>query len=455
MTILAGSGDRPQQGTQGSWSRLHISEQLTKSLSSETVRKIDLLLFGVLFTFVVFYELQNLWPFISDFKLREVLYLYLITRVLTAYRIKVNLGIGLLFLFFLYAGFVAVHTWLAYGSEFAIKGLLRWVNAALIAPIALIIIRNMEEARKFLCLWIVLVVLGAMAGPYQFLGGELDWLVRGYASFRGSVVRFKTILGEPNVGGMVGALVLAFAVIAIRSILAKSILVICSLTMIVFSVSKAALGASMVVVLLAAWNGYLSFKRTAFIVGPSVILGAMIVVLIPEVGKGGVHMIDSSVKAFLGKGEKGAVEDLYSRTITMTSEGIALALEEGDLPVLTLLGGGSFAIAGSAALELGAQRVVLPHNSFAEIFLVGGVVYLVIFLSLIMAVYDRLRKHRNNNLIDAVRVMVICSVGLALIYPVIYAPALGSLFWLAVGVSLSGCLNKNAPRRRAPVTVRV
>jgi len=443
MTTPLSDGGRPHGSEETLNSRLPTPGRITKPLRDVTGRQIDLILFGVLFIFVVFYELQNLWGFISVLRVREVLYMYLTLRILTAYRVEFNLGVILLFLFFLYGSFVALHTWLGYGSEIAIKGFLRWINAALIAPIALVLIQDMAEARNFFYLWVTLVIFGAMAAPYQFFGGELDWLVRGYSSFRGGLIRFKTLLGEPNVAGMAGALVLGFALIAVRSTFVQAILVTLSFVMIIFSVSKAALGGVMIVVLFSFWHRYVSLRKTSVILAATVILGGILFFIAPDFVRGMKQMSDVSVRTFFGKTGKNAAEDIYDRVVIMTAQGIELAHRESDLPVLTVLGGGSFAIAGSAAVQVGSESAILPHNSFAEIYLVGGLVYLAIFVSLILRVYDNLRKCKANRVLNSARIMFICTIVFAFTYPIIYAPALGAVFWLIVGLSLGGCVKSS------------
>jgi len=441
MTISTGSGGRSPEGQQTPPSEARILPRITKRLGEVTSREVDLILFAVLLFFVVFYELQNVWGFVSAFKVREVLYLYLMVRVLTAYRVQVNLGVILLFLFFLYASFVALHTWLGYGSEFAIRGFLRWVNTALLAPIALVLFRDMEAARKVLYFWVALVALGAMAGPYQCLGGQLDWLVRGYVSLRGGVIRFKTLLGEPNVGGMAGVMMLGIGLMGIRSAIAASVVVAFALLMMVFSVSKAALAGSIIVAALSLWHSDVSIKKTVQILAIGASLIGVVIVMIPDLGRCLFTRLDVSVRSFFGAAEGNAVDDVYDRVVRMTMEGIDVLQRESKSPVLALLLGGSFAIAGSAAVEVGRRQAILPHNSFSEVFLVGGALYLLIFVGLLAVAYVRLSKYHRSDIGKAARCAFICSVLFAMTYPVIYAPALGALFWLIVGVSLGDAMN--------------
>ena len=59
--------------------------------------------------------------------------------------------------------------------------------------------------------------LGAISGVYQFMGGDLSALTGGYVTSRGEAMRFMTLLGEPNVGGMASSIILLAAVYIVRN----------------------------------------------------------------------------------------------------------------------------------------------------------------------------------------------------------------------------------------------
>jgi hypothetical protein len=100
--------------------------------------------------------------------------------------------------------------------------------------------------------------------------------------------------------------------------------------------------------------------------------------------------------------------------------------------------GASFAKVGSAAQEIQGpgSNVFLPHNSYLELLLTGSVFMLSAVLLLMTRAYRTLWRARLQEEGRVDRCVLVCFVVLTCwmpIYPVIYGPVTGCLFWIIAG----------------------
>jgi hypothetical protein len=407
----------------------------------------EILLFFALLIFVLLYQLQLVAHWIADFKIRELLYTYLYLHLLLFYRprftTRVTPLLSLLLFFFGYSLFIAIHTYLVYGQTLAIQGFLRFVNVALLAPIAAILFRNMRQVKIFLIAWSIVVTIGAFTALYQFLGGDLSWLVQEFLATRGGLIRFNTILGEANVGGMAACILWIVAMVLIANWPLRIIFCISSIVLLILSVSKAALGGFILSsTLLLIDRPKPLLLKTAL--ERMVIVGMMLLIFVSLLLKYestlqerlGLYAV-TALKSFSSSNEDsyGVVADLSDRLMGRTMQGIELAKHESDIYLLNVLSGSSFGIAGSVAEEMRGMNAILPHNSLAEIYFVGGLFQLGIFLTIIFMTCRVLTRRRKFDKIhQTLFIGYLMSIALLPTYPIIYEPIMGTFFWLTVGV---------------------
>ncbi|MEQ9483399.1 hypothetical protein [Coleofasciculus sp. F4-SAH-05] len=423
-----------------------------------SLRRLDLCIFFILFALILFYQLQLASPLmLFIFKARYALYAYLYLRIAIFYRLRLTQKQLLLFTFLLYAVFVTSHTYFLYGSQVALAGFTRFVNVALIAPIASILFKRINESKIFVYFWLLVVWLGSLTLVYQLLGGELSWLVRDYIAIRGSLIRFKSLLGEPNIGGMASSIIYAFAILAIRSFAVQIALLVVALIFLVFSLSKAAMAgwiiATVIILLLKLTKKKYTLKLKKNIINKYTIILIFFLLLFvfsvtypSAVQEYFVKYGQTALIAFTG-GDTGegtaysVLEDLSMRMIGITQQGISLAMEKSSFYPLNFLVGSSFGLAGSAALEL-KEDALLPHNTFSEIYFVGGFFMLLLFLLILTKTLFALWLRRTvNHYYQALFVTFFVIVAFMPSYPIIYEPILGSLFWLIVGLVANSCLS--------------
>jgi hypothetical protein len=442
-------------------------------------RVVDVLLLLFLFTLTLLYQLQPNSGWLSELRIREVLYAYLYVRLFVAYkahRTAVSGGlITWIFAFLVCSALIAGHTYLLYGAEVAALSFLRFVNAALMAPLVGVIVFNWTQIRFFCAVWIGVALLGAITALYQFFGGELDWLVRDYVAFRGGLARFKTLLGEPNVGGMAAAVTCVFAVLTIESRFLKVFALLLSFILLILSISKAGLAILMLgAALVAVFNrrlftGTRIFRLLALflalilvanllIAGSSVVFGERIgnVTRAPfmpeseEVNSYGKVILDViSGRDFEDRGISASV---YDRLIRRTVEGIEIAKSESAFYPLNVVVGSSYGIVGSVAVQLrGPEGAILPHNNLSEIYLAGGLISLAVLLKMLWLSFRSLWSMRHaDGLRQALLTVYLMLVALLFIYPITYQPVMGALLWLIVGVTANRELNHEGRRVDVP-----
>ncbi len=423
---------------------INLEEKGDLSLS----RVIDIWLFGILLALILLYQVQLLTSWMPRvFRLREILYAYLYLRMLMFYRPRLNYNFLFLYAFLAHSAFVGLHTYYVYGIDMSIQGFMRFINVALLAPLAATFFTNIKQVKLFFSLWLGVFLLGSGTAIYQFLGGELSWLVQDYVVVRGGLVRFKTLLGEPNVGGMACVIAYIYTVMNVRSWFWKIVVISASLTLLVLSLSKAALGGFVLATLiLIIYKREFFTKKTlkkALIVGIIVlVLGLSLMGISPGLRQGFVGYSTAMFGNFFSIGSEANAGnnvflDLSDRVLGRTISGIELTKMRSDIFLQHLLVGNSYGMTGSAARELlEPSNVFMPHNSYLEIFLVGGLFMFVFFLCILYTTFTKLYFVSFEN--KYYQALIACLFILAvymLSYSNIYEPITGTFFWVTVGIT--------------------
>jgi hypothetical protein len=410
-------------------------------------KRIDVFLFGFLILCLMLYQIQHLVPHFAKLHVREVLYLYLYFRVLFFYRI--NLTLPLLVMLMLLAGacLVAIHTYYLAGIVVAVPAFSRFVHLALVAPLAAVLLEKDQDILMMLYLWVVVVIFGIMTIIYQMLGGEMAWLVQKYIAIRGDLLRHKSLLGEPNVGGMSAALLYILASMIVRRVAIRYLLLFASSFLVVVSISKAAFIGFIFANLVILASDY-KIARKVGSVFPSrriifqtlAVLGWFLLMALHPLL---YRYLEVNFNSFIGKqlAVPGAIEDFSDRFIFFRFGGGV-----GFRDYLELLFGQSFTRAGSVALDLKIPNAVGPHNMYLEVFLVGGLILLAAFIAVQYLTIKNLILNKNSNFKFNTILLpnfVLISIFMT-VYPNFYEPITGTLFWLIVGVTCSSLSNVTA-----------
>jgi hypothetical protein len=406
----------------------------------------DFIVFVSLFALTLLFELQLLIPQLSTFHVRHVLIIYVFCRLFVTAGSWKNVASGPMPLFLVLCGAIGIETAARFGPDLAIAGLLRFVNVAVLALFAARFVTTTARLRFLLMLWLIAILGGAATALYQLGGGEMPWLVGNYYSDRADLIRYKTILGDPNVGGMSAAITLTGALVLAWPFWVRLVIIALSLTLVVLSLSKAAVILALLGLLLSILLEKERLLRR-FASGPArpVIVAAVIL---------GVIAIASQVPAFRAyetmtvealahviddRDDQSAVNALKDRALFRVDHGVALLSAMPPSAILNFLFGGSYGIAGSVAVDArGEPAAFLPHNGYLELFLVGGLTLLGAFIHLVARAGRALYALRRSDLPEVRFLIVALPMLLSVMvgYPIMYEPILGSIFWLIIGVAL-------------------
>jgi len=414
------------------------------------LKNFDVFVFGILFVFVLVPRLQYISSWIVEYKIRELLYIILYFRIFTFYKIHLSKNLIAVFVFLFYSLFIGFHTFFLYGSNLAYYGFIRFVNVALLAPLAATILQDLKQVRYFISIWLSVVVIIAFSALYQFFGGDLTFLqLPYYVASRGALLRYRTIFGEPNIGGMASIILYIYGIIYISVWPVKIVLLLASIILLFLSLSKAAVGGyTLATFLLIFCNSKFLFnikKRPQLLtILRYVVMIIIVFIIVINLGIDFNKYISTSFLTFYGIVEnQGVYKDLIYRLITLPYNGVKLALRESSFYVLNFFVGSSFGIAGSAARTIkGDINTILPHNSFIEIYLTGGMIMILIFITILSLTYKQLKLKSKNIFYQPVLLSFIIIVILMFTYPIIYEPVMGSFFWMIVGISCNYRLNR-------------
>jgi len=326
------------------------------------------------------------------------------------------------------------HTYHLSDEVLAIHATSRFGNVMMLAPIASVLFLHSWQLEKVFQIFLAVFVLAMATLLYQYWGGDLNRLVQGYIAIRGDLVRYMTVVGEPNVGGMLASLVLVLGVTLSKRRLIALLWGSLAVAFVFLSLSKAAiLGVG--VGILAGALLYSPNERSEYFlrIAASGITGLTLMWII-----GAEDYIRVGMNSVLGaiRGEPSVVEDFQYRQGSIDWNVI---FSSPYIPSwANYLFGASFYNVGSAAQEIRGPGagVVLPHNSYLELFFTGGLLLLGLVLFLMLRASYTLFSTRGSESWQTDRCALICLTMLSvwmLVYPVIYEPVTGCLLWVIIG----------------------
>lgn len=428
------------------------------------VSRFEFLLFQILFLLVALYKLQLLFPVLSKLHLREILYVYLYARLFISHRPPLTKILFLLSLMLGLSALVGVLTFVGYGPEMAAKGFMRFVNAMLLGPLAVVYVRDERDVKRMVNLWVFVVMLGAATAVYQFMGGDLPIFDDSYYAGKehneaiGMYVRFQTLLGESNVGGMAAPIVLLSLIYLVESKLWIAVAYIAAVILLVLSMSKAGIAGVMFVLFLVAAahlkrrccvSDFIWRKALVLLVTTVVALVAIFAVVPDAADMTRLYSEGTAARMTGSKefesGTMSLGEDLAYRLYGIQADGLRLVMRQSDLYPINVLIGSTYGVVGSAAMEVrGDADTFHPHNSIAEVYFAGGLAMLFTFLALLFVVARKLyRLSLDDRTFTCLFIAFLLMLAILPTYPVIYEPIMGSLFWVTIGISGNAVFGAN------------
>lgn len=388
------------------------------------------------------YQLQYPFPSFKTYHFREIIYAYLYIRVALRYSIPPAWLFRLVVCFLVLSVFIAIHTWYVAGSSIAVAGFTRFVHVALLAPLVALMITRESQLRSLVYTWMTVVLLGALTIFYQLLGFDLKWLLGEYLAMRGGLLRYKSLIGEPNVGGLAGVIFFVLSCGYLRNDAVRLACIGVAVFLVTFSLSKSALilfgGSVLILILTAVWKWFkfsdYIFVRKVFVSQCGVFAWLAVICAFPV----GCKYLSTQIGAIFGTDEESpsAKVDLMTRMqvdnwSTFGSGGFDLS------GWMHFIFGRSYALAGSAAVDLGFPKAFLPHNMYLELFCVGGMLLLGVFCSMaFVTIFILGRRLLFHDDLSGALLIPFCIVVLYMLgYPNIYETTSGIVLWLAIAVA--------------------
>lgn len=415
----------------------------------------DAVVLGVLFCFVLVPRLQDVFVWIDQFKIREVLYLIMYVKLGLFTNIRyIRKEEKAILVFLMLTAWIGLNTWLRYGSEMALVGYVRFMNCALLAPLVARANLNERHLRGILSLWVIMLVGSAGTLLYQLNGGSMEWLSKGMRANRGGLDRYVSLMGF-NVDAICAGAALPFLFLGQRNVLLRIGATPFLIALVVLSLSRSGVCGLALSVLLAL---VLSTKYRNVRRGLSNAVKVMIVVA----GMVGLVMLAdlprlrdavdvrrlSSFKEYvmlaptlisgtggrIGRSDRGdgVVGDLLYRH-DKTVAALERTKDEPFWSPLDVIFGSSFGVAGSAARDI--RNIGLgPEGSWSTMFMFGGLALVASFVWLWGQTLWWLWGYNLDSGLGQSCAIGFLVVSVFLItYAVVYDPGTAAYLWLLVG----------------------
>jgi len=358
--------------------------------------------------------------------------------------IRLDRHVSIAHTFFIYSLFVIAWSALYMGSLEFLPGIPRLLLMQVIFLILLVGIKNESQIEELLKLILFVYVIGASSILYQIVVGDgISWFAPQF--IRAGMDRYASILGSLTIYGSVAgyALLLFYSGYTFSNkLLIKFIFLLILLGGVVFSLSKSGIVTallSLIIFIIFSFSNVLRMINIKTILYFTVVMAVLILLLlkvpiiqdyyntivVQSFGNVGILANPSNV---IIDSEAVTMEHVYKR-LTHWSSGM---LEEyGDIVYATGVG----LQGGAGVMGMHPKEGVYgsAHNSLGDLFFMGGVPYLLIFLALYAFVQLTLFKNRKNHIANVFFMLnLLFFANLMAVSGSIFNPAISINFWLSI-----------------------
>ncbi len=337
------------------------------------------------------------------------------------------------FIFIFYTTYVLFWSYL-YGPEISIINSAGRLFFSTLIPLIFIFVK-LDDKRLllFFRVYTLIYVLGAFSYFYQFIYGPINWFVDEPME-RGTLFRFSTILGSGNIYGIGVGVALLLVGYAYSSRFVKLFFYVTLLSGAFMSLQKAAV---INIVLWALFILYQSKFKEIWIY----ILG--IFILISATYSLGLVYYEHFLSQYLQEFVFNSIGlNLYSnpdlvRSTILDKEnmierfvGINLAEIFGmhNPIIITFMGIGLMGAGGG----MGLPEFPQAHSTYWDIFFMGGLGYLIIYLLLFISVHRNLRLINTKVSLALMAANAIFFINSFSSSASVYHPVLSFVFWVSV-----------------------
>jgi len=405
---------------------------------------------GVVYTWIVIVSLVSIrpiFPLYELFFMREASSILFLIVVAVGFRYRrFHILFILVYISSIYALIVVIRSD-HYSFTTQIRLFANVIMFSLLIAAVPIAVRNIRQARKLLLFVLIWNGLLSLSAPLQGIIGPISWLYSVDNWFllhgRGGFMRYLSLFGDPNVGGMVAALLpLILLLLPRNAIRTRGATFLLELFTWATSFSVVAYSLSFTSLILLSFTTAVTFwfsdvKRFSRImqIGGVFVLGLF---LAPQV----YDMIEAILRR---AGEPvGSISLMTAPDNGFIEGNIAFRLFSGldiNNSIETMLFGSTYnAVTISRSLN---EEALLAHNGYKEAFIAGGLVGIVLLLVIVGWTFQkayRLFRHRQSlpdTLASVSLVSVVVFVSLTFVmmgFPLQRYNGIGIIFWTAAGM---------------------
>lgn len=422
-----------------------IKKNISRVFTFDFTIFLVLLILFLLNKIVIFSDLND------NFRTREIIYIFLYFRILTFYRIHIKKNLLYILLYIIYCIFICVYTYFLFDLNTSIVALNRFLGVALLAPLSSIIIKNYKQLNIIISLWVATIFVISLSMLYEYFGGNLSEIIFYEIEPRFGVNRLSSLIGSATVSAMYSPFVIIFALFYIKNIFLKIILLILSIIPIILGVSKAAF-VMLIIILLSLFF----YKKKYFAINRKINISIFVFLILFLLISSGLNnklnfkeYLLAGYKSMASKEKGGVMDQIIYRSIIKFERSYKIALNNDTFYIFSFFIGNSFGISEPLLIKNEKNATIIdsnsikPHNSFLEIYLVGGIFLFFIFIMINILTFQKLNsKFPEKYSFSLLYSLIICILYMLLV-PIIYEHTLGSFFWVLVGIAANSKLYIN------------
>jgi len=364
---------------------------------------------------------------------------------------KEGFHMKIFYFFLVYSIFVIFWSGIYMQSLAFLPGVPRLLLMLIMALIFIITLKTEKQVTSILKIILFCYIIAAISIIYQIIFGPISWFASPHR--RAGLDRYASILGSLTIFGAVAGyplIILYSKLPLIKSIFLKLVFIFIIFLSAFFSLSKAAiamLALSMIVFI--TFDGARFIRQTKpsnFVIYSLVIvLGVFIVGQIPEIYSYYNAIVTQTIghNSFLtdysGVMDSPSINiDHLIRRLTHWTSG--MIIEYGN--IVYFLGVGLQGGAGVMGMNPDIGVYGSAHNSLGDLFFMGGLPYLLIFIIMYFFVQLTLFMNREIPLAKVLFMLnILFFANLLVASGSIFQPAISVCFWLSL--AYSNILNKN------------
>jgi hypothetical protein len=392
------------------------------------LRNLSSVYYVILFFFILIFGLTNLTKFFT-FR-RQALVFYA-------------------FLYFSF--FVVIWSFLYQRSLEPLIGIPRLLLMPMIAVMFSRILNTREDFSKVLRIILLCYVVGAFTLIYQFFFGAITWFAE--ATGRSGLIRYSSILGSLTIFGAIVGYIIILLFSKYNLVQSQNLKVLFAL----ITILAAAISLQKTAILFLIISFGLLFLSNIFfykkVISLKFIFGTIVFILLLAVT---ISLNDTIRKYFLSAFTiaLGGIPFVDTSNVLNDTLGfwgdfnhrlLGFTLQAIDYYGLTSI---FFGVGLKGGAGIMGMDGISPHNALGDLFMMGGPIYLFIFLTLLWRVQIFLFKRRANFFDGTLFLLnLIFMVNLPVTAGTIFQPSLSIIFW----VSVAYWMNHEAQRSKSIV----